>query len=71
LGLPKCLLPQTILYRELRKEWQEGTIRISSNDYGGMSRIEFCYCNVETCPWGMDFCSCKDEEWYTSGGFPF
>jgi hypothetical protein len=61
LSLPKRLPPQTILYRELRKEWQEGTIRILSNDDGGMSGIEFCHYNGETCPWGMDFCTCKEE----------
>ncbi len=57
---------QTILYRELRKEWQEGAIRILSNDDGGMMGIEFCHYNGETCPWGMNFCTCKDEEWYNS-----
>ena len=61
---PEKLPSQLILYRELRKKWLEGSIRIMSEQT--MTTIEFCSYNAETCPWGVDFCTCKDAEWYQS-----
>lgn len=60
-NLPEKLPSQLILYRELRKRWQEDTIRVLPD---GNTHIEFCHYVVGSCPWGMDFCTCKDEEWY-------
>jgi len=62
-GFPKHFPSYSILYYELRKEWQSRKIRIMP-DEDGVTIIDFCHYNGETCPWGMDFCTCKDEEWY-------
>ncbi len=59
--LPEKLPSHLILYRELRKKWQEDTIRIMP---GGNMHLEFCYYVPEECPWGMDFCTCKDADWF-------
>ena len=64
-GFPEILPSYQVLYRELRKEWQEKTMRIMPEE-DGMQGIDFCHYNGSTCPWGMDFCTCKDEEWYNS-----
>ncbi|WP_338765167.1 hypothetical protein WAF17_01095 [Bernardetia sp. ABR2-2B] len=63
LSLPECLPSFLVLYRELRREWKEGSIRIMPDD-DGRTHIDFCHYNGKTCPWGMDFCTCKDEDWY-------
>jgi hypothetical protein len=63
-GFPENIPSYSILYFELRKEWQGRKMRIMPDDDGTI--IDFCHYNGETCPWGMDFCTCKDEEWYNS-----
>jgi hypothetical protein len=60
-NLPEKLPSQVILYRSLRKQWQEGTVRLLPE---GNTGIGFCSYVVGECPWGIDFCTCKDEDWY-------
>lgn len=59
--LPEILPSQLILYRELRKKWQTGTVRLLAKEN---THINFCYYVHNECPWGMDFCTCKNEDWY-------
>jgi hypothetical protein len=59
--LPARLPSQLVLYKELRLKWQEQTVRFLPD---GNMHLEFCYYVHGECPWGMDFCTCKDEEWY-------
>jgi hypothetical protein len=60
-NFPENFLSQLIIYRELRKKMQEDTIRLFPD---GDTHIEFCSYEPESCPWGMDFCICKDSEWF-------
>ncbi len=64
LNFPERLPPYKILYRELRREWHEGIFLILPTDSYTMVGIDFCHCNGETCPWGMEYCACKDREHY-------
>jgi hypothetical protein len=59
--LPEILPSQLILYRELRQKWQTGIVRLLPE---GNTEIDFCYYVHNECPWGMDFCTCKNEDWY-------
>ncbi len=59
--LPEKLPSQLILYRELRNMWQKGTFRLLPD---GNTEIDFCHYVEGSCPWGIDFCTCKDEDWY-------
>ncbi len=59
--MPEILPSQLILYRELRQKWQTGTVRLLPE---GNTEIDFCYYVHNECPWGMDFCTCKNEDWY-------
>jgi len=58
---PVRLPSQIVLYKEFRLKWQEATIRLLP---AGNCHLDFCYYVENECPWGMDFCTCKDEDWY-------
>ncbi|MEM6298130.1 MAG: hypothetical protein AAF740_05510 [Bacteroidota bacterium] len=60
-SVPERVPSQLIVYRELRDLWQTGTIRLLPN---GNTTLGFCSYEAETCPWGEEFCTCKDEDWY-------
>lgn len=49
-------LPELTKYQILRKKWGEEVQYISD----GMCHFEFCDYEPENCPFGIDFCSCKD-----------
>lgn len=59
--LPEVLPAQQVVYGEFRKKWQESTIQLLPE---GHLHLEFCYYVQNECPWGMDFCTCKNEDWY-------
>jgi hypothetical protein len=39
---------------------REVYVPLNGGGDGGTDALEFCRCNVETCPFGYDFCECKD-----------
>jgi len=51
-------LPALIKYKLVRQRWGEDVQYISE----GMCHFEFCYYEPESCPFGWDYCSCKDIE---------
>lgn len=59
--LPKTLPASTIVYGVLRDRWQGEGIQLLPE---GHLHLEFCYYEPEHCPWGMDFCMCKDFDWH-------
>jgi hypothetical protein len=50
-------VPPLILYKVLRQSWEEDGIKLITD--GSMHR-EFCNYFQEDCPWGIDYCRCKD-----------
>lgn len=52
--------PTIVIYRVLRKKWQESKIQLLSEGY---LHLEFCSYEPQECPWGIDFCYCKNQEW--------
>lgn len=63
--LPTRLPSQLVLYKELRLKWQDSTVRLLPD---GEMHLDFCYYVEGECPWGMDFCTCKDQDWYKESG---
>jgi hypothetical protein len=55
--LPEPLPPASVVYRELRRKWQESTIQLLPD---GCLNLEFCDYEVSACPWGPEFCMCLD-----------
>ncbi len=51
-------LPELTKYKIIRKRWGEDVQYISE----GMCHFEFCDYNPESCPFGIEYCSCKDIE---------
>ncbi len=52
-------VPPLILYGVLRKSWAEDGIQLIT---GGNMHKEFCSYEPEHCPWGLDYCQCKNFE---------
>jgi hypothetical protein len=50
-------VPPRILYKVLRDYWATEKVQYMSV---GMMHIEFCDYNPDKCPWGNDYCTCKD-----------
>ncbi len=59
--LPERLPSSFIVYKELVRCWAEQGIAIMPE---GSTEIRFCHYIAEECPWGMEYCTCKDEDWY-------
>ena len=49
-------LPELIKYEILRKRWGEDVQYVSD----GMMHFEFCDYEPDNCPFGIEYCSCKD-----------
>jgi len=54
-------VPALVLYRVLRNSWAEDGVQLIT---GGSMHKEFCNYYPEECPWGTEFCACKNEDWY-------
>jgi hypothetical protein len=50
-------IPVETVYRVLVNYWKTETVRYVSE---GTLNIEFCHYDENDCPWGYDFCTCKD-----------
>ena len=55
--IPNEDIPALLIYKVLRNRWETGTARYMSE---GMTHLEFCHYVPEECPWGMEFCQCKE-----------
>ncbi|PSJ75852.1 hypothetical protein C7N43_16695 [Sphingobacteriales bacterium UPWRP_1] len=55
-------VPIKLLYQALRNYWIEKPVSYTS---AGHLHLEFCHYKPEECPWGLEYCTCKDlaEEW--------
>jgi len=53
-------LPELTKYKILRKRWGEDVQYVSE----GMMHFEFCDYEPENCPFGIEYCSCKDIDSY-------
>lgn len=51
-------LPELTKYKIIRNKWEEDVHYVSE----GMYHFEFCDYEPENCPFGLDYCSCKDIE---------
>lgn len=66
--LPEEVPSQRVVYRELRKAWHHKGIKLIKE---GQTHLEFCHYEVESCPWGEDYCRCNDfEDWTQSDSKP-
>lgn len=52
-------VPIEIVYSAIIKRWKEEPVTYISE---GHCTLEFCYYVVKKCPWGIDYCTCKDIE---------
>lgn len=55
--IPDDAIPPRLVYKALKNRWEKGTTRYMSE---GTTHVEFCHYEPEECPWGMEFCSCKE-----------
>jgi hypothetical protein len=51
------IVPLRTLYTVLLKRWAEKPTQFISQ---GNIHLEFCHYEPAECPWGMDFCTCKE-----------
>lgn len=54
-------IPISKMYKNLINYWKNEEIGYVSE---GMTHIEFCSYEVSSCPWGEEFCQCKDYPYY-------
>jgi len=57
--IPDDKIPVEIVYKELVNSWKTETIQYISE---GTLHLEFCHYDENNCPWGYEYCSCKDIE---------
>lgn len=50
-------VPTHLIYKALKNYWTMETVQYVSE---GIIHIEFCGYIPEECPWGSDYCSCKE-----------
>ncbi|GEM_PF-430356 len=50
-------VPAKLLYRAFRNYWIEHPVSYTST---GRLHLEFCHYIPEQCPWGLEYCTCKD-----------
>jgi hypothetical protein len=52
-------VPIHLVYKALVNKWKNKPVQYVSE---GVSHLEFCDYEPERCPWGMEYCRCKDFE---------
>ena len=50
-------VPIHLVYTELVKTWRNEAVQYTSS---GTCHLEFCDYDPSECPWGMEFCTCKE-----------
>ena len=50
-------VPVHLVYTELVKKWRESSVQYTSS---GTWHLEFCHYEPSECPWGMEYCTCKE-----------
>lgn len=52
-------VPYHLVYTAFVKKWREGYVSYVSE---GVTHLEFCDYEPNNCPWGLEFCNCKEFE---------
>lgn len=50
-------IPIKLIYKLLVNYWKTETVQYVSE---GTLHLESCHYNINTCPWGIEYCSCKE-----------
>lgn len=51
--------PFSLIYQIFVNFWKTETVQYTNT---GTLHIEFCHYDVENCPWGSEYCECKEYE---------